>query len=93
MYTVNTRLPYNMEYDHRYIKFIRHARNLTLEAFSHYIKVDPATICRLEKGQLDFTPYYEAKLKDAIDRLRISNVELVSIRTIIEQKEKRGYYK
>jgi transcriptional regulator with XRE-family HTH domain len=93
MYTVNSRLPYNMEYDYRFIKPIRHSRNLTLEAFSHYMKVDPATICRLEKRQLDFTPYYDSKLHEAIQRLRISNIELVSIRNIIEQKEKRGFYK
>ncbi|HFJ9408095.1 TPA: hypothetical protein ACLBZV_000940 [Bacillus cereus] len=53
--------------------------------------IDPATICRLERGQLDFTPYYHEKLKNVIKRLRISNVELASIRKIIEMKEQRGY--
>lgn len=90
MYTVNSRLPYNQEYDHRYLKPIRHSRNLTLEAFSPYMNVDPSTIAKLEKGQLDFTAYYESKLKDAIKKLRITNIELVSIRSIIEQKERRG---
>lgn len=93
LYTVNSKLPYNMEYDYRFIKPIRHARNKTLAEFSHFMDVDPATIGRLERSQLDFTPYYHSKLKDAINRLRISNIELVSIRNIIEQKEKRGYYK
>ncbi|HDR4695876.1 TPA: helix-turn-helix transcriptional regulator [Bacillus cereus] len=91
MYTVNSRLSYNMEYDHRFIKPIRHSRNKTLQEFSHFMGIDPATICRLERGQLDFTLYYHEKLKNAIKRLRISNVELASIRKIIEMKEQRGY--
>lgn len=53
--------------------------------------VDSATICKLENGQLDFTPYYHEKLREAIKRLRVSNVELASIRKIIEMKEQRGY--
>jgi predicted transcriptional regulator len=91
MYTVNSRLPYNQEYDNRFIKPIRHARNLTLVAFSPYMGVAPETINRLEKGHLEFTPYYQEKLKDAIKKLRISNIELTSIRTIIEQREGKGF--
>lgn len=91
MYTINSRLPYNMDYDHRFIKPIRHSRNKTLQEFSCFMGVDPATICKLEQGRLDFTPYYHEKLEDAIKRLRISNSELASIRKIIEMKEQRGY--
>ncbi|TKC18180.1 helix-turn-helix transcriptional regulator [Robertmurraya kyonggiensis] len=91
MYTVNSKLPYNMEYDHRFLKPIRHARNKTLADFSHFMNVNSSTICKLEKGSLEFTPYYHEKLRDAIKRLRISNIELASIRNVIEQKEKRGY--
>ncbi|MEH7037194.1 hypothetical protein COM13_16090 [Bacillus pseudomycoides] len=91
MYTVNSCLPYNMEYDYRFIKPIRHSRNKTLQEFSHFMGVDSATICKLENGQLDFTPYYHEKLREAIKRLRVSNVELASIRKIIEMKEQRGY--
>lgn len=91
MYTVNSRLPYSMEYDHRFIKPIRHSRNKTLQEFSHFMNVDPATICKLEQGRLDFTLYYHEKLKDAIKRLRVSNVELASIGKIISMKEQRGY--
>lgn len=80
-----------MEYDHRYIKHIRLARNLTQEKFSHFINIDPSTIGKLERGELDFTPYYHEKLKDVIKRLRISNMELVSIGKLIEIREQRGY--
>ncbi|MEY2304337.1 XRE family transcriptional regulator [Bacillus tropicus] len=91
MYTVNSRLPYNMDYNHRFIKPIRHSRNKTLQEFSYFMGVDPATICKLEQGRLDFTPYYHEKLKDAIKGLRISNIELASICKIIEMKAMKGY--
>jgi transcriptional regulator with XRE-family HTH domain len=93
MNTVNSTLPYNMEYDHRFIKYIRHARSKTLNEFSYFMGVDASTIGKLERKVIDYTPYYDNKLREAVKRLRISNVELVSIRTIIEQREKRGFYK
>ncbi|WP_244159136.1 hypothetical protein [Bacillus proteolyticus] len=53
--------------------------------------VDHSTVAKLEKGQITFTPYYESKFKDAIKQLRVSNVELFSIRKVIEMKERRSY--
>jgi transcriptional regulator with XRE-family HTH domain len=91
MYTVNSRLPYNQEYDHRFIKPVRMARNKTLKQMEEFMGVDDSTIAKLERGDLDFTPYYESKFKDALKRLRVSNVEIASIRKIIEMKEQRGY--
>lgn len=85
------RIPYNQEFDFRYIKYIRHARNKTQVEFVHYMNVDQSTIGKLERGDLEFTPYYESKLKDAIKRLRVSSIEIASIRKIIEMKEQRGY--
>jgi len=85
------RIPYNQEFDFRYIKYIRHARNKTQTEFVHFMNVDQSTIGKLERGLLEFTPYYEGKLKDAIKRLRVSSIEIASIRKIIEMKEQRGY--
>lgn len=85
------RIPYKQEFDHRYIKYIRHTRNKTQGDFVHFMGVDRSTIGKLERGELDFSPYYESKLKDAIKRLRVSSIELASIRKIIEMKEQRGY--
>jgi transcriptional regulator with XRE-family HTH domain len=85
------RIPYNQEFDHRFIKHIRHARNKTQHDMVHFMNVDQSTIARLERGQIAFTPYYESKLKDAIKRLRVSSIELASIRKILEMKEQRGY--
>jgi len=37
------RIPYNQEFDHRFIKYIRHARNKTQEEFVHFMNVDKST--------------------------------------------------
>lgn len=85
------RIPYNQEFDYRFIKYIRHARNKSQADFVPFMNVDKSTIGKLERGELLFTPYYESKLKDAIKRLRVSSIEIASIRKIIEMKQQRGY--
>ncbi|OJE39916.1 hypothetical protein BAQ49_02805 [Bacillus proteolyticus] len=91
MHTVNSHLPYNQKYDYRFIKPVRHSRNKNLHQFAEFMAVDHSTVAKLEKGQITFTPYYESKFKDAIKQLRVSNVELFSIRKVIEMKERRSY--
>jgi transcriptional regulator with XRE-family HTH domain len=83
--------PYNIELNYKYIKHIRFLRNKTLSEFSKNMNVDPSTIAKLEKGELEFTPHYESKLREAMKRLRVSNVELNSISKILEMKALRGY--
>lgn len=85
------RIPYNQEFDHRFIKHIRMARNKTQTEFSQFMGVDASTIGKLERGELSFSPLYESKLKDAIKRLRVSSIEVASIRKILEMKQQRGY--
>lgn len=85
------RIPYKREFDHRFIKPVRHLRNKTQQEFSHFMGVDASTIGRLERGDLKFTPFYESKFKDAIKRLRVSGIELASISKILEMKTQRGY--
>jgi transcriptional regulator with XRE-family HTH domain len=80
---------YNIPLDYRYIKQVRFLRNKTLSDFSKYMNVDPSTIAKLEKDELAFSPYYESKLRGAIYRLRVSNVELNSISKILEMKALR----
>lgn len=87
----NKRIPYNQPVDHRFIKYVRVSRNKTLLQFEEYMKIDKSTIAKLEHGQLEFTEHYEAKFKDAIKRLRVSNAELIHIRELINAKNKRGY--
>ncbi|RAS88192.1 hypothetical protein A3863_14450 [Priestia endophytica] len=88
---VNNRLPYNQEFDHRFIKPVRHLRNKTQAQLGELMNVDVSTVGKLERGELHFSPLYESKFKEAIKKMRISNIELVSIRTTLEMKQKRGY--
>ena len=85
------RIPYKQDFDHRFIKPIRHLRNKTQADFEQFMGVDKSTIGKLERGEIEFSPLYESKFKDAIKRLRVSNVELASVRKIIEMKAQRGY--
>ncbi|CAM3160157.1 hypothetical protein SINU_12160 [Sporolactobacillus inulinus CASD] len=85
------RLPYKQEVDARFIRPIRHTRNKSLDEFSCFMEIDPATISKLENRQLRFTPYYEEKLRLAMKRLRITGVEIQSIRKLIDVKESRNY--
>lgn len=87
----NNRIPYKQEFDHRFIKPVRHLRNKTQQDFSHFMGVDASTIGKLERGELKFSPLYESKFKEALKRLRVSSIELASVREIIMMKQKRGY--
>lgn len=86
-----TRLPYKQELDFRFIKPIRMSRNKTQAEMGNLMGVCPSTVGKLERSELTFSPLYESKLKDAIKRLRVSGIELASIRKMIELKEMRGY--
>lgn len=86
-----TRLPYKQEFTYKHIRPVRHLRNKTLAEFSQFMNVDPSTIGKLERGELKFTPLYQSKFKDAIQRLRVSGIELASISKILEMKSQRGY--
>ncbi|MBD7971385.1 helix-turn-helix domain-containing protein [Paenibacillus gallinarum] len=87
------RLPYNQldSVDYRYIRQVRFLRNKTLKQFEEFMGVDHTVISRLENGQIEFSPLYKERFKEACRRLRVSNIELVSIRKLLEMKSQRGY--
>ena len=53
--------------------------------------VDYSVISRLERKELNFTPIYQERFRSACRKLRISNIEIVSVRKILEMKDQRGY--
>ncbi|MEH7441128.1 helix-turn-helix transcriptional regulator [Bacillus sp. JJ1122] len=85
------RLPYKQEITYPMIRYIRLARNCTQEKFGRISGIDQSVIAKLEKGELDLTPIYESRIRQAIRSLRISNHEIDAIRKLIEMKEIRGY--
>ncbi|WP_163528807.1 helix-turn-helix domain-containing protein [Halobacillus ihumii] len=89
----NRRGAYNHDYnlDERYLRQVRLLRNLTLKDMAKYMEMNDTIISRLENGQIDFTPYYHDRLKQACKKLKVTNDELLACRNIIQQREKRGY--
>lgn len=85
------RLPYKQEITHPMIKYLRLSRNCTQEKFGRIAGVDQSVLAKLEKGELEFTPIYETRIRQAIRSLRISNHEIDAIRKLLEMKEIRGY--
>lgn len=84
-------LPYNQEIyqDVRYMKQVRLLRNLTLKDMESLMNVDQSTLSKLERGELDFTPVYYSRFESACKKIRLSNIEIVSLRKVIELKEAR----
>ncbi|MEY8191094.1 helix-turn-helix domain-containing protein [Peribacillus simplex] len=87
------RLPYNQldSVDYRYIRQVRFLRNKTLVEFEQFMGVDSTVISRIENGHIEFSPLYQERFKTACKRLRVSQIELASIRKILEMKSQRGY--
>ncbi|WP_242267282.1 helix-turn-helix transcriptional regulator [Bacillus cereus group sp. BfR-BA-01518] len=83
-------VPFFHDYDYRYIREVRRLRNFTLIEFSSHMKVDVADLSRLENGLLPFSVHYQSKFHEALKELSVSNLELISIRRIIELKQNRG---
>lgn len=87
-----TNLPYNQDFhlDYRFLKMVRIQRNLTQNAMAEYMGVDAPTLSRLERSELAWTPLYAERFKQACKRIRLSNIEVASLRKVIELREQRG---
>lgn len=83
-------IPFFHDYDYRYIREVRRLRNFTLSEFSSYMKTDVADLSRLENGLLPFSVHYQSKFHEALKELSVSNLELNSVKRIIELKQQRG---
>lgn len=87
-------LPFNqlneISQDVRYLKQVRLLRNLTLSQMQELMNVDQSTLSKLERGELDFTPVYYSRFEAACKKIRLSNIEIASLRTVIQLREKRG---
>ena len=84
-------VPFFHDYDYRLLKAVRQIRNLTLLEFSKYMGVDPSTITKLENGTLNFSILYQTKFDDAIKRLGITKMELVSLTVLLEKGKNDDY--
>ncbi|HHY0845547.1 hypothetical protein B4087_5652 [Bacillus cereus] len=52
--------------------------------------MDQGVLAKLERGDLPLSPHYETKILEGCKALNISELELVSVKRIVELKQNRG---
>lgn len=82
-------LPHERKITYQMIKYLRLCRNITQTQFGEICKIDQSVLGKLERGELPLSPHYESKIMDGIRALNISQLELVSVKRIVELKEQR----
>ncbi|HDR4595093.1 helix-turn-helix transcriptional regulator [Bacillus sp. WOD8 KX774193] len=83
-------LPYQQKISYQMIKYLRLCRNMTQTQFGGVCKVDQGVLAKLERGDLPLSPHYETKILEGCKALNISELELVSVKRIVELKQNRG---
>ncbi|WP_258131850.1 helix-turn-helix domain-containing protein [Bacillus cereus] len=83
-------LPHERKITCQMIKYLRLSRNMTQEQFGEACKLDRSTLAKLERNELPLSPLYHSKIMDGIRALNISELELVSVKRIVELKQNRG---
>lgn len=83
-------VPFTLDYDYRLIKLVRQIRDLTLADMQEVSGINLNTLALLEKDLLPFTPLYQSKFHHALKELKISNVELASMKLLMELKAQQG---
>lgn len=83
-------LPYQQKITYQMIKYLRLCRNMTQTQFGEVCKVDQGVLAKLERGYLPLSPHYETKILEGCKSLNISELELVSVKRIVELKQNRG---
>ncbi|MRC56761.1 XRE family transcriptional regulator, partial [Bacillus thuringiensis] len=82
-------LPYQQKISYQMIKYLRLCRNMTQTQFGGVCKVDQGVLAKLERGDLPLSPHYETKILEGCKALNISELELVSVKRIVELKQNR----
>ncbi|MCU4971079.1 helix-turn-helix domain-containing protein [Bacillus toyonensis] len=83
-------LPYQQKITYQMIKYLRLCRNMTQEQFGQVCKIDQSVLARLESGSIEFSINYESRVLEGCKALNISELELVSVKRIVELKQNRG---
>lgn len=83
-------LPYESKLTFPILKYIRLCRNLTQEQFGTVCKIDQGVIAKLERGEIQLSMHYETKIIEGCRALNISELELLSVKRLVELKARRG---
>lgn len=82
-------LPYESKLTYPMLKYIRLYRNLSQEQFGNACKIDQSVLARLELGVIELSMNYESKILEGCRALNISELELLSVKRLVEIKELR----
>ncbi|OJH18710.1 transcriptional regulator [Bacillus obstructivus] len=83
-------LPYQQKISYQMIKYIRLCRNLTQSKFGEVCKIDQSVLAKLERGDLELSMHYETKILEGCRALSISELEMSSVKRIVDLKQQRG---
>ncbi|HDR6219342.1 TPA: helix-turn-helix transcriptional regulator [Bacillus cereus] len=83
-------LPYQRKITYHMIKYIRLCRNLTQTQFGEVCKIDQSVLAKLERGDIELSVHYKSKIMNGCKVLNISELELLSVKRIVELKQNRG---
>jgi transcriptional regulator with XRE-family HTH domain len=83
-------LPYQSKITYPMIRYLRLCRNMTQTQFGEVCKVDQGVLAKLECGVLQLTPHYETKVLEGCKALNISELEMLSVKRIVDLKQQKG---
>jgi len=83
-------LPYQQKITYPMIKYLRLCRNMTQTQFGKACKIDQGVLAKLERGDLDLSIHYETKILEGCHALNISELEMSSVKRIVDLKQQRG---
>lgn len=83
-------IPFQSKITYPMIKYLRLCRNLSQEQFGNACKIDQSVLARLELGSIELSINYESKILEGCRALNISELELKSVKRLVELKEQRG---
>lgn len=83
-------LPYQSKINHHMIKYLRLCRNMNQEQFGQVCKIDQSVLARLESRAIELSINYETKILKGCRSLNISELEMSSVKRIVDLKQQRG---
>lgn len=83
-------LPYQQKITYQMLPYLRLCRNLTQEQFGQACKIDQSVLARIESGSIELSINYESRVLEGCKVLNISELEMLSVKRILELKTQRG---
>ena len=96
MIGIDTRtLSYESKLTFPMLKYIRLCRNLSQQSFGAICKIDQGVLAKLEKNEIELSLHYETKVLEGCRALNISELEFLSVKSLIElqnRNKQEGFY-